>query len=80
MVRRVTFARWHDLGDGRLRFDIEAGAFCHQMVRSIVGTLVEMGSGKKRAGEMRTILESKNRAAAGQIAPPQGLMLWEVRY
>lgn len=80
MVRRVTFARWHDLGDGLLRFDIEAGAFCHQMVRSIVGTLVEMGSGKKRAGEMRTILESKNRAAAGPIAPPQGLMLWEVRY
>ena len=43
LVRRVVDARWHDLGDGVLRFDVEASAFCHQMVRSIVGTLVAMG-------------------------------------
>ena len=52
MVRRVLDARWHDLGDGLLRFDIAATAFCHQMVRSIVGTLVDMGRGRRRAGEM----------------------------
>ena len=38
------------LGDGVLRFEIEANAFCHQMVRAIVGTLVEVGRGRKRAG------------------------------
>ena len=46
MVRRVTEAVWHDEGDGNLRFEIEAGSFCHQMVRSIVGTLVEVGTGR----------------------------------
>ena len=80
LVRRVQSAGWHDLGDGWLRFDIEAGAFCHQMVRSIVGTLVEMGSGKKRPGDMCGILRSRDRSKAGQVAPPHGLMLWRVRY
>ena len=46
LVRRVLDARWHDLGDGILRFDVEANAFCHQMVRSITGTLVDMGQGR----------------------------------
>ena len=79
-VRRVLDARWHDLGEGLLRFDIEAGAFCHQMVRSIVGTLVEMGRGARRAGEMSAILAARDRARAGRPAPPQGLDLWHVRY
>ncbi len=80
LVRRVLGAGWHDLGDGRLRFAIEASSFCHQMVRSVVGTLVEMGAGRKRAGEMRGILESRRRARAGQLAPAHGLCLWEVVY
>lgn len=80
LVRRVLDARWHDLGEGLLRFDIEAASFCHQMVRSIVGTLVEMGAGRRRAGEMRSILESGDRSRAGQLAPPHGLCLWEVRF
>ena len=50
LVRRVLDARWDDLGDGVLRFEIEANAFCHQMVRSIVGTLVDVGRGQARAG------------------------------
>lgn len=80
LVRRVLDARWHDLGDGLLRFDVEAGAFCHQMVRSIVGTLVEMGRGARRPGEMSGILAARDRARAGRPAPPQGLNLWCVRY
>lgn len=80
LVRRVLDARWRDLGDGLLRFDIEAGSFCHQMVRSVVGTLVEMGTGRKRAGDMRSILDSGDRSRAGQLAPPHGLCLWEVLY
>ena len=45
-VRRVLESRWNDLGDGVLRYDITATAFCWQMVRSIVGTLVDVGVGQ----------------------------------
>lgn len=80
LVRRVTDASWHDLGEGMLRFDIAAGAFCHQMVRAVVGTLVEVGIGRRQAGEMLAILTARDRARAGQLAPPQGLCLWAVDY
>ena len=63
-----------------LRFEIEATSFCHQMVRSIVGTLVDVGRGRKRAGDLTAILRARNRAAAGQMAPARGLCLWAVRY
>jgi tRNA pseudouridine38-40 synthase len=80
MVRRVIDARWHDLGDGILRFDIEASAFCQQMVRSITGTLVDMGRGRRRAGEMAGIIRGRDRQLAGTLAPPHGLCLYAVRY
>ncbi len=80
MVRLVRDARWTDQGDGRLLFEIEASSFCHQMVRSIVGTLVRVGLGKASAGEMMGIIRSRSRSAAGQLAPAQGLCLWEVGY
>ena len=82
LVRRVVSARWRDVdGDGsRLRFEIRANAFCHQMVRSIVGTLVDVGMARLSPGDMRPILMSADRAAAGQVAPPDGLVLWEVGY
>jgi tRNA pseudouridine38-40 synthase len=80
LVRRVLDARWTDDGDGLLRFDIEATAFCHQMVRSIVGTLVDVGRGRLRAGQVKGILAARDRAAAGEPAPPHGLCLVEVVY
>ena len=80
MVRTVRQARWSDLGDGVLRFDIESSSFCQQMVRSIVGTIVDMGLGKRRPGEMVAILRARDRSAAGRVAPPHGLCLWEVVY
>jgi tRNA pseudouridine38-40 synthase len=79
-VRRLHDARWLDLGDGLLRFDVEASSFCQQMVRSLVGTLVDVGLGRKRAGDVSWILRSKDRSLAGQLAPPHGLCLWEVVY
>ena len=63
-----------------LAFEIEANAFCHQMVRSLVGTLVEVGRGRKRPSDILHILRSADRAQAGQPAPPQGLTLMAVRY
>jgi tRNA pseudouridine38-40 synthase len=80
MVRRVLDARWRDLGDGRLRFDIRANAFCHQMVRSIVGLLVDVGRGRRRAGDVAAIRAAGDRAAVPTIAPPHGLCLGEVGY
>jgi len=80
LVRRVTEAVWHDDGDGRLRFEIEASSFCHQMVRSVVGTLVDVGRGRKRPGEILGIIRARDRDLAGDLAPPQGLTLWTVRY
>ena len=80
LIRRVQSAHWQDLGDGLLRFDIRANAFCQQMVRALVGTMVDMGRGHLRAGEMTSILAARDRSRAGQLAPPQGLCLWEVGY
>jgi tRNA pseudouridine38-40 synthase len=80
LVRRVTGARWLDLGDDMLRFEIEGSAFCHQMVRSIVGFLVMVGTGKRGADELPDVLAAKDRAAAEQPAPPNGLTLWQVDY
>jgi len=77
-VRRVFDSSWHDLGDGVLRYDIRASAFCWQMVRSIVGTLVDAGAGKLRPSDVLRILRSRDRNAAGRVAPPAGLVLWDV--
>ena len=63
-----------------LAFGIEANAFCHQMVRSLVGTLVDVGRGRKRPSDVLWILRSADRQQAAQPAPPWGLTLMEVGY
>ncbi|MGH9082253.1 MAG: tRNA pseudouridine(38-40) synthase TruA [Acidimicrobiales bacterium] len=86
IVRRVTEARWSgaadpDMEGGRvLRFDVSAGSFCHQMVRSIVGALVEAGRGRANAATVVALLASGSRAGAPRPAPPQGLCLVSVTY
>jgi tRNA pseudouridine38-40 synthase len=60
--------------------ELRANAFLRSMVRNIVGTLVEVGTGKRRASEVKEILETRNRCVAGRTAPPQGLCLVEVTY
>jgi tRNA pseudouridine38-40 synthase len=79
-VRRVEECRWVEAGDGILGLEIRATAFCWQMVRSIVGTLVDIGTGTRRAGEVMGMLRARDRAAAGRVAPSQGLCLREVGY
>jgi tRNA pseudouridine38-40 synthase len=80
MTRRVTAARWEDLPGDLLRFEITANAFCHQMVRSIVGTMVDAGLGRHRPGELLGMLQARDRHVAGGVAPPHGLCLWAVGY
>ena len=57
-----------------------ADRFLKQMVRSIEGTLVEVGQRKRAAGDMQTVLTAKARAAAGRTAPAHGLYLVKVDY
>lgn len=84
MVRRVMAIEWleqeSERGGRLLQCRIQATAFCHQMVRSIVGTLIDVGLGKITPGEISTILRAGRREAAGQVAPPQGLCFWQVGY
>jgi len=80
LLRRVHDLSWQQLDDGILRFEIGASSFCHQMVRSIVGTLVDMGRGRRKPGEMAGIIRAQDRSLASVLAPPQGLCLWEVGY
>lgn len=61
-------------------FTIAADGFLRYMVRNIVGTLVEIGVGKREPGEMQMILASMDRAQAGRTAPPYGLYLREIFY
>jgi tRNA pseudouridine38-40 synthase len=60
--------------------DIEGDGFLYNMVRNIVGTLVEVGIGKQNAEKIKQILEAKNRTAAGPIAPAAGLCLMWIKY
>jgi tRNA pseudouridine38-40 synthase len=76
----VRSARWEDTGDGVLYFWIEANAFCHQMVRSIVATLVDVGRLRTHAGDVLAIMRAGDRNVASPPAPPHGLCLWDVRY
>lgn len=78
-VRNVTDARW-EVEASTLTLWIEASSFCHQMVRSVVGTMVQVGVGKITPGDIRGIIAARDRSVAGPVAPPHGLTLWSVEY
>lgn len=63
-----------------LRIRFTGSGFLYNMVRILVGTLLEVGSGQRSPGDMSRILEARDRKAAGFTAPAQGLFLWEQKY
>jgi len=65
---------------GRIEVVVEATAFVKHMVRNFVGTLVEVGQGKREAASIPALVASRDRKQAGRTAPPQGLCLEEVFY
>ena len=72
---------WGDIEPSRLlRFEVSATSFCHQMVRSIVGTLVDVGFGRLAGDSMPAVLAERHRNAAGQVAPPHGLTFHAVGF
>lgn len=78
--RRVLDAEWSETPVGTLAFTITGAAFCHQMVRSVVGCLVAVGRGSLRAADVRAVMLAADRDVAPPIAPPHGLYLVEVGY
>ncbi len=80
MIRVITSANWVDLGNDILRFDVEATSFCQQMVRAIVGLMVDVGLGRRSAGEVLSVLNARDRSRGVQPAPAHGLCLWDVGY
>jgi tRNA pseudouridine38-40 synthase len=85
LVRRVHRAGWTAAaapgGEGTLwTFEIAASAFCHQMVRSIVGALVAVGRGRWTPQRVAQLLDARDRSGAPNLAPPHGLTLWQVGY
>lgn len=78
-TRRVLQAKWSGESPW-LYFDIEANAFLYRMVRSLVGTLLEVGKGRMTVQAFREVLIGRKRAQAGPTAPPHGLCLIEVKY
>ena len=79
MVRRVRAITFSSRGD-ELIVKIKADSFCHQMVRSIVGSLLEVGRGKRASGDVEEALRAKHRNAAGPVADARGLRLVRVSY
>lgn len=67
-------------GAGMLFLEIEAEAFLRHMVRTLVGTMVEVGRGKRNVADLCGLLDGAPRGAAGPTAPARGLFLWDVRY
>ena len=80
LVRRIDRIAVRRGVGGLVVVGVDGAAFCHQMVRSIVGTLVEVGVGKQEPDWVGTVLAAQDRAAAGAVAPPHGLTLTHVRY
>ena len=78
-VCNVKKAKWTIKGD-LLLFDIVANRFLRGMVRAVVGTLVDVGSGKISLKEFELILKSKDRKKAGMNVPSEGLYLMDVKY
>ncbi len=78
-VCHVFFANWQKSGD-ELIFKIRADRFLHTMVRSLVGTLVEVGRGYFSVSDFATIMDAQDRRKAGPTAPACGLHLVEITY
>ena len=80
LVRRVRSVTIVTPAQGHLTIRVVADSFCHQMVRSLAGFLIDVGRGKRPAGDARTAMSARDRASAGPVAPAKGLILLTVTY
>lgn len=77
---RLDRAEWEQKPNGDLVFHIQANRFLHGMVRAIVGTLLDVGQGKRSIADVERIILARDRKQAGRAAPAAGLFLTEVGY
>jgi tRNA pseudouridine38-40 synthase len=78
-ICKIYHAGWEE-SDNRLVFTIKADRFLRNMVRAIVGTIIEIGSGKMGLKEFEEIILAKDRCKAGKSAPAKGLFLTDIEY
>jgi len=78
-ICKIYRAFWEWEGE-ELVFTITANRFLRNMVRSIVGTLLDIGTGKMSLNELKKVIESRNRANAGDSVPARGLHLVQIEY
>ncbi len=76
----VTHAQWEQTDEHNYVFTVTANRFLRNMVRAMVGSLLEVGAGKREPEWICSMLEQKNRSAAGQSVPGKALFLVEVKY
>lgn len=76
---KIYYSAWFEEGD-KIIFEIRADRFLRNMVRAIVGTMLDIGTGKIRPDYIKTIIEAKNRSEAGKSVSPDGLFLTAIEY
>lgn len=76
----ITEAHWDMVADGQWRFTITANRFLRNMVRAIVGTLMEVGRGRMTIEQLRNVVDAKDRCRAGDSVPGNALFLVDVKY
>lgn len=79
-ICQLTEARWEQLKPGEWRFTVSANRFLRNMVRAIVGTLVEVGRHRMTISQMRHAIEAKDRQRAGESVPGHALYLTNIEY
>ena len=79
-ISHLSVIRGCDEQRNQITIEVEADGFLYNMVRAIVGTLVEVGRGAQRPDWVQPVLEAADRSQAGPTAPPQGLFLLWVKY
>ncbi|MBQ7511331.1 MAG: tRNA pseudouridine(38-40) synthase TruA [Prevotella sp.] len=79
-ICHVTHAQWHQTSPTEWYFEITANRFLRNMVRAVVGTLVEVGRGRMSLEEFRLVIEGKQRTMAGESMPAKALFLEDVQY
>ena len=79
-LRTIFVSHWERQGPGLLIYHVAGSGFLYNMVRILVGTMLEIGGGRRVLSSMAAALENPRREQAGPTAPAQGLTLWRVEY